>query len=50
MEVVSEEAKSSYAQEIVVELQSEATEDLESNVSRIVQWIHAWIADHPTKS
>ena len=42
MEVVLDEARSSYAQEIVVELQSEGTEDLESNVARIVQSIEAW--------
>ncbi|KAI0778067.1 P-loop containing nucleoside triphosphate hydrolase protein [Trametes elegans] len=45
MEVVIEEARSSYAPEIVVELQSEGTEDLESNVARIVQWIEAWKKD-----
>ncbi|KAI0757120.1 P-loop containing nucleoside triphosphate hydrolase protein [Daedaleopsis nitida] len=45
MEVVLDEARSSYAQEIVVELQSESTEDLESNVTRIVQWIEAWKKD-----
>ena len=31
--------------EILVELQSESTEDLESNVARIVQWIEAWRKD-----
>ncbi|KAI8995518.1 P-loop containing nucleoside triphosphate hydrolase protein [Trametes punicea] len=46
MDVVIEEARSSYAPEIVVELQSEGTEDLESNVARIVQWIEAWKKDH----
>ena len=45
MEVVLDEARSSYAQEIVVELQSEATEDLDSNVARIIQWIEAWRKD-----
>ncbi|RPD81877.1 P-loop containing nucleoside triphosphate hydrolase protein [Lentinus tigrinus ALCF2SS1-7] len=45
MEVVLDEARSSYPQEIVVELQSEGTEDLESNVARIVQWIEAWQKD-----
>ena len=45
MDVVIEEARSSYAQEVVVELRSEGTEDLESNVSRIVQWIEAWRKD-----
>ena len=46
MEVVLEEARSSYPPEIVVELQSEGTEDLEANVSRIVQWIKSWTQDH----
>ncbi|OBZ79414.1 Adenylate kinase isoenzyme 6 [Grifola frondosa] len=45
MEVVLDEARSSYASEIVIELKSEGTEDLESNVSRIVQWIEAWRRD-----
>jgi len=42
MNVVLEEAREGYAEEIVVALQSEDTDDLESNVSRIVQWIEAW--------
>jgi adenylate kinase len=42
MNVVLEEAREAYAEEIVVALQSENTDDLESNVSRIVQWIEAW--------
>jgi len=42
MNVVLEEAREAYAEEIIVPLQSECTEDLESNVSRIVQWIEAW--------
>jgi len=45
METVLDEARSSYAQEIVIELKSESTEDLEENVSRIVQWITAWQKD-----
>ena len=48
MEVVLDEARSSYAPEIVVELKSEGTDDLEANVARIVQWIEAWIEDHPS--
>jgi adenylate kinase len=39
MQVVLEEARASYQAEIVVELRSETMEDLESNVSRIVEWI-----------
>lgn len=42
MEVVIEEARASYPNEIVVELRSESTEDLESNVARIVEWINVW--------
>jgi broad-specificity NMP kinase len=43
MSVVLEEAREAYAEEIVVTLNSEDTTDLESNVSRIVQWIEAWL-------
>ena len=46
MQVVAEEARESYAPEIVVELMSESTEDLEANVARIVQWIENWQRDH----
>jgi len=42
MQVVLDEARSSYASEIVVELQSEGTENLDANVARMVQWINAW--------
>ena len=49
MEVVLDEARSSYPQEIVVELRSEETEDLESNIARVVQWIEAWKKDRETE-
>lgn len=42
MQTVLDDAKESYAGEIVVELTSERSEDLESNVDRILQWIKAW--------
>jgi adenylate kinase len=42
MQVCVEAARESYAPEIVHELQSNAIEDLESNVDRIVQWLDAW--------
>jgi adenylate kinase len=45
MEVVLDEARSSYPSEIVVELQSEGMEDLEGNIARIVEWIRAWRKD-----
>jgi adenylate kinase len=43
MQVVLEEAHSSYLLEIVVEFESEGMEQLESNVTRIVEWIMAWL-------
>lgn len=45
MNVVADEARESYAPEIVVELPSEGTKHLESNVSRIVEWIQTWQQD-----
>ena len=45
MEVVLEEARSSYPPEIVVELQSEGMSDLEANIARMVEWIRAWRKD-----
>ena len=42
MQVLLEEARESYDAEIVVELRSEATEDIESNVERIEAWIAHW--------
>jgi adenylate kinase len=50
MNVVLEEAREAYAEEIVIPLQSENTEDLESNVSRIVQWIEAWRRDQESNT
>ena len=41
MNAVPEEAREAYVEEIVVALQSENSNDLQSNVSRIVQWIGA---------
>lgn len=49
MEVVLDEARSSYPAEIVVDLKSEGTEDLESNISRINQWITAWKEQHASE-
>ena len=43
MQVVLEEARSSYPAEIIVELQSESMEQLEANVARIVEWIALWL-------
>ncbi|GAA5821898.1 hypothetical protein JCM10212_002450, partial [Sporobolomyces blumeae] len=46
MEVVLNDARDSYAEEIVVELQSESPEQMDENVHRIVQWVEQWRKDH----
>jgi adenylate kinase len=43
MQIILEEARSSYPAEIIVELQSESMEQLETNVERIVEWITLWL-------
>ena len=42
MQVLLEEAKEGYDEEIVVELHSEVAADVEQNVERVEQWIEAW--------
>ncbi|ORX59708.1 P-loop containing nucleoside triphosphate hydrolase protein [Hesseltinella vesiculosa] len=46
MQVVLDEARESYAPEIVVELQSNTVDDMESNVDRVKQWLDAWKEQH----
>lgn len=46
MGVVLQDATESYEQEIVVELQSDNTEQMESNVDRIVSWVKLWRKQH----
>lgn len=50
MQVVLDEARSSYPRDIVVELSSEDTTDLESNVARIIEWIKVWSKEHVVQS
>ena len=42
MQILLEEAKEGYDEEIVVELYSEVAEDVEQNVERVEQWIETW--------
>ncbi len=42
MQVVLETAHESYAPEIVIELQSNTTDDIESNAERVKMWLDAW--------
>ncbi|GBO99242.1 hypothetical protein EVAR_519_1 [Eumeta japonica] len=45
-ETLLEEAKESYKPEIVIELQNNQQEQLESNVATIIDWIHKWKEEH----
>jgi adenylate kinase len=45
MEVLLEEARESYDQEIVVELRSDTSDEMESNIERIEGWILQWKKD-----
>lgn len=47
MQVILEEAKESYDEEIVVELQSNNTDEIDNNVERISVWLQQWSKDHP---
>lgn len=49
MQVILEEARESYAPEIVTELQSDSAEEVDSNVERIKQWYEAWMKDNSGK-
>ena len=42
MQVILDEARESYREEIVVELPSNTIEDIESNLARTVAWLEAW--------
>jgi adenylate kinase len=46
MQVLLEEAKESYAPEIVVELKNNTLEDMECNMQRVKQWHTQWMEDH----
>lgn len=42
MEVLLQEARDSYDDEIIVELTSNTSEEMESNVERIETWVSQW--------
>lgn len=42
MEVLLQEARDSYDEEIIVELTSNTSEEMESNIERIEAWITQW--------
>jgi adenylate kinase len=42
MEVLLQEARDSYDEEIIVELTSNTSDEMESNIERIEQWVRHW--------
>ena len=44
--VLSEEAKEGFDEGVVVELNSESADDIDSNCERIVSWVEAWKKQH----
>ncbi|CAN0455162.1 unnamed protein product, partial [Phaeothamnion confervicola] len=46
MQVVLDEARGGYPEEIVHECRSDTLEELESNVARVALWLQAWRKDN----
>lgn len=46
MQVLLDEAREAYKEEIVVELRSDSAEDVDGNLERIEQWVENWKRDH----
>ena len=46
MQVVLEAARDSYAHEIVQELQSNDTDDMDANEGRVEGWLAAWVENN----
>ena len=42
MEVLLQEARDSYDEEIIVELTSNTSDEMESNIERVEEWITNW--------
>jgi adenylate kinase len=47
MQVILEEARESYNEQIVIELRSDNADEIDTNVERISQWVKNWERDHP---
>jgi adenylate kinase len=45
-QTILEEAKESYNEEIVYELQNDTLEQIKDNVNRVCQWIEQWKTDN----
>jgi adenylate kinase len=42
MQVILEDAREMYPEQVIVELKSNTMEDLDSNVDRIKKWLEEW--------
>lgn len=45
MQVLLDEARESYKEEIVIELRSDRTGDVEANLERCERWVEQWKKD-----
>jgi broad-specificity NMP kinase len=50
MQVLLDEAREAYKEEIVVELRSDSADDVDGNLERIEQWIETWRKDRNAES
>lgn len=50
MEVLLQEARDSYDEEIVVELTSNNSDEMESNIGRIETWVKQWRKDNKSEN
>lgn len=46
MQVLLDEARESYDEEIIVELRSDSSEEIESNIERIEAWYRQWMENN----
>jgi len=47
MQVILEEAREAFDEEAIIELRSDTTEEIDSNVDRISAWAKHWIQNNP---
>lgn len=49
MQVLLDEARESYDEEIIVELRSDSSEEIESNIERIEAWYKQWMENNKSE-
>ena len=50
MEVLLQEARESYDEEIIIELRSDDADDIDENVERIGTWVKNWTKDNESNA